>query len=87
MKQPLVVLEFGSSVLADRSCLPAVVHEVYRYYRGGYHVLVVVSAIGRHTDLLLDEVQHTATDMAPDVALAEPVCGESLIVPVVPTIL
>lgn len=70
MNQPLVVLKFGSSVLADSSCLPTVVHEVYRYYRGGYQVLVVVSAIGRHTDLLLDEARHIATAMAPDTALA-----------------
>lgn len=71
MKQPLVVLKFGSSVLSDRSCLPAVAHEVYRYYRDGYHVLAVVSAIGRHTDLLLDEARHITSAMAPDVAVAE----------------
>lgn len=70
MNQPLIVLKFGSSVLSDRSCLPAAVHEVYRHYRAGYQVLVVVSAIGRHTDLLLDEARHIASQVAPDAALA-----------------
>lgn len=70
MKQPLVVLKFGSSVLADRCCLTAVVHEIYRYYRRGYDVLVVVSAIGRHTDVLLDQARDITAAMAPDTALA-----------------
>lgn len=41
-----VVLKCGGSVLADRHCLPRVVHEIYRYYRRGHHVLAVVPAIG-----------------------------------------
>lgn len=70
MNQPVVVLKFGSSVLPDRSCLPAAVHEIYRYYRRGYQVLAVVSAIGRQTDVLVDEAKYIATPMAPDAALA-----------------
>lgn len=70
MNPPLIVLKFGSSVLSDRSFLPVAVHEIYRYYRGGYRVLVVVSAIGRHTDLLLDEARRIASVVAPDAALA-----------------
>ncbi len=33
MKQPRVVLKFGSSVLSEYSRLPAIVHEIYRHYR------------------------------------------------------
>ena len=66
-----VVLKFGSSVLSNRDCLPAVVHDIYRYYRRGHRVLVVVSAIGRHTDLLLDEAKFWIDPPAPDTAVAE----------------
>ena len=71
MKQPLVVLKFGSSVLSECSRLPAVVHEIYRHYRQGRQVIAVVSASGRHTDLLLDEAQRITTPAAPDSALAQ----------------
>src|SRR4029077_6352219 len=49
----IVVLKFGSSVLRSESDLPRVVHEIYRHWRGGSQVLVVVSAIGDTTDRLL----------------------------------
>jgi homoserine dehydrogenase len=49
----IVVLKFGSSVLRSGRDLPRVVHEIYRHWRGGSQVLVVVSAIGNTTDLLL----------------------------------
>lgn len=52
-RDPLIVLKFGSSVLRRSSDLPAVVHEVYRWRREGYHVLAVVSALGGTTDRLL----------------------------------
>lgn len=71
MNAPLAVLKFGSSVLADRACLPAVVHEVYRYYRRGCEVLVVVSAIGRYTDCLLEQARQIADPITADIALAE----------------
>ena len=71
MKQSLIVLKFGSSVLSAGSQLPAVVHEIYRCYRQGCQVVVVVSAIGRHTDVLLDEAKRIATPAAPDGALAQ----------------
>jgi homoserine dehydrogenase len=66
-----VVLKFGSSVLPHRDSLPAVVHEIYRYYRRGHRVLAVVSAIGRFTDLLLEEAKHWSSPPAPDLAVAE----------------
>ncbi len=71
MQGPLVVQKFGSSVLSDRDRLPAVVHDVYRAYRRGYQVVVVVSAIGRHTDVLLAEAHHIANPAAPAAALAQ----------------
>jgi homoserine dehydrogenase len=71
MNPTLVVLKFGSSVLANRDCLSAVVHEIYRYYRRGHPVLVVVSAIGRHTELLLDEARYWMDPPGPETAVAE----------------
>jgi homoserine dehydrogenase len=71
MNPTLVVLKFGSSVLPDRDCLPAVVHEIYRHYRRNEQVLVVVSAIGRHTEALLDAARHWSNPPSPDTALAE----------------
>jgi len=65
-----VVLKFGSSVLADR-CLPRVVHEIYRSYRRGHHVLAVVSAIGNETDRLLAEARYWSTPPVPKLAVAE----------------
>jgi homoserine dehydrogenase len=66
-----VVLKFGSSVLANRDCLPQAVHHIYRYYRCGQPVLAVASAIGRHTDLLLDAARYWMATPAPDSAVAE----------------
>lgn len=71
MNPPLVVLKFGSSVLENCDCLPAVVHEIYRYYRRGQRVLVVVSAIGRHTEVLLSEARQWMNPAGPDRAVAE----------------
>ena len=52
MNATSVVLKFGSSVLADRHCLPRVVHEIYRYCRRGHHVLAL-SRRSAMTDRLL----------------------------------
>jgi len=58
----IIVLKFGSSVLGTPADLPNAVHEIYRWYRGGYRVIAVVSAIGLATDELLCEAQSvTAT--------------------------
>ena len=53
----IIVLKFGSSVLRTRADLPNVVHEIYRWYRHGHSVVVVVSAIGAGTDQLLGEAR------------------------------
>jgi homoserine dehydrogenase len=50
---PIAVLKFGSSVLADEASLPGVVQEVYRWYRAGWRVIAVVSALGGTTDELI----------------------------------
>lgn len=70
MAAPVTVLKFGSSVLSDRGRLPSVVHHIYRAVRGGQHVVAIVSAIGRHTDVLLDEAHHIAEPATCDRALA-----------------
>ncbi len=70
MAAPVTVLKFGSSVLSDRGRLPSVVHHIYRAVRRGQHVVVVVSAIGRQTDLLLNEARHIAEPVTCDRALA-----------------
>jgi len=60
-----VVLKFGSSVLASVDALPDVASEIYRWYREGYRVIAVVSAIGNTTDELLDRVQMFGTKPCP----------------------
>ena len=48
----VIVLKFGGSVLADSEALDSAVHEVYRWRRGGWRVLAVVSALAGRTDEL-----------------------------------
>lgn len=49
----ITVLKFGSSVLRSESDLPRAVHEIYRRWRTGEQVVVVVSAFGNTTEQLL----------------------------------
>lgn len=53
--KPIVVLKFGSSVLAGPDDLPRVVSEIYRIVRSGRRVIAVVSAFAGLTDQLLNE--------------------------------
>lgn len=53
----IIVLKFGSSVLQRDNDLPHAVHEIYRHWRAGSQVLVVVSAVGDTTDELLGRAQ------------------------------
>ena len=71
MAAPVTVLKFGSSVLSDRSRLPSVVHDIYRAVRRGHRVIAVVSAIGRHTDLLMAKARYIADTACCDIALAK----------------
>jgi homoserine dehydrogenase len=50
------VLKFGSSVLRSAADLPIAVDEIYRRWRAGSRILVVVSAFEGVTDRLLGEV-------------------------------
>ncbi len=51
----IIVLKFGGSVLARTEDIARAVHECYRWFRDGYRVLAVVSAIGDTTDRLLEQ--------------------------------
>lgn len=53
----IIVLKFGSSVLRNESDLPTAVHEIYRWWREGFQVVVVVSAFGNTTDELTQSAQ------------------------------
>jgi homoserine dehydrogenase len=56
------VLKFGSSVLRSENDLPKVVHEIYRVWRAGDQVVVVVSAFGDTTDQLLGRATSVCTE-------------------------
>ena len=49
----IVVMKFGSSVLADEARVSSVIDEIYRAIRAGYRVVAVVSALGDTTDALV----------------------------------
>lgn len=50
----IAVVKFGSSILTDNAGIWHAVHEVYGYVREGFKVLVIVSAIGKTTNQLLE---------------------------------
>ena len=54
-RRRIIVLKFGGSVLRTPADIPRVVHEVYRWVRGGWKVVAVVSAFAGQTDALLQE--------------------------------
>lgn len=58
----IVVLKFGSSVLRSERDLPNVVHEIYRHWRFGAQVIVIVSALHGSTDELLDRAQNICAE-------------------------
>lgn len=76
---PLTVLKLGSSVLGGEEDLTRAVHEVYRWVRAGHRVVVVVSALGRTTDQLLDQARRASggTDLAPHSIAALVATGEA----------
>ena len=57
MRDPVVVLKFGSSVLGSPADLPVVVQEIHREVGKGRRVVAVVSAFAGVTDALLAEVR------------------------------
>ena len=60
-QREIVVLKFGSSVLADETNLASVVGEIERYWRRGAQVIAVVSAFGETTDHLIRQA-HSICD-------------------------
>lgn len=58
----VVVLKFGSSILKDQSCAPAVASELYGHVRAGRKVVAVVSALGGQTDRLLADARALGLD-------------------------
>src|SRR5262245_37207273 len=57
MNRKPIVLKFGSSVLRNEDDLPCAVHEIYRWWRDGAQVIVVVSAFGDTTDQLMRQAE------------------------------
>ena len=66
MAGDIIVLKFGSSILNQLADLPAAVHEIYRWYRAGWRVIAVVSAIGKTTEALLGEARALARASEPN---------------------
>lgn len=62
MAGDIIILKFGSSVLHSRKQLPAAVHEIYRWYRAGWHVVAVVSALDNTTETLLAEARELSCE-------------------------
>lgn len=57
LDRPVVVMKFGSSVLASPADAPAVASDVYAEVRRGRRVVAVVSAFAGETDRLLGEAR------------------------------
>jgi homoserine dehydrogenase len=66
MTDRIIVLKFGSSVLGTRADLLNAVHEIYRWYRDGWQVVAVVSALGSTTETLLAEARELAAQSQPE---------------------
>jgi homoserine dehydrogenase len=71
MAARIIVLKFGSSVLGTRADVLDAVHEIYRWYRDGWQVVAVVSAIGRTTESLLAEAKELSNGQAQPDATAQ----------------
>ena len=65
MAHDSIVLKFGSSVLRSAADLPAAVHEIYSWYRRGWRVVAIVSAIGNSTEALLRDAHAFCAEPEP----------------------
>lgn len=70
MAGDIIVLKFGGSVLRNQADVPTAVHEIYRWYRAGWRVVVIASAIGDSSAQLLDTARELADEPQPH-AMAE----------------
>lgn len=57
MSKPIVVHKYGGSSVSDLEKIQAVARKIVGTYRGGYDVVVVVSAMGNTTDDLLERAR------------------------------
>lgn len=74
----VIVLKFGSSVLASPRDLTCVVDECYRHLREGKRVFAVISAFAGATDRLLAEANALFGCEAPHATADYVACGERL---------
>jgi len=58
MPVPVIVLNFGHSVLRSLDDYSAAASEIYRFYRQGLNVVAVTSAQGDQSDVLMAEARH-----------------------------
>ena len=76
MRERLIVLKFGGSVLTDERRLRLAVHEIYRWRRDGWRVAAVVSAFAGRTDALLDSCRTCDIEADAHTKAAIAACGE-----------
>lgn len=76
MTNPITVLKFGSSTLANETLLGRAVHEIYRYVRQGHYVVAVVSAFSGETDRLLNHARKYGESADPYAVAALTSLGE-----------
>ena len=62
MPVPVIVLNFGHSVLRSLEDYTEAASEIYRHYRRGYNVVAVTSAQGDQTDVLMAEARRIGPD-------------------------
>lgn len=63
--ESLAVLKFGGSILTGSGDVVRAVHDIYGFLREGRRVVAVVSALGRTTDLLLDQAKELCSEPDP----------------------
>ena len=76
MRDDLIVLKLGGSVLPSEGGLRLAVHEIYRWRRAGRRVVCVVSALAGETDRLLGLVRRLSPEPAEEASAAVAAGGE-----------
>jgi len=64
MPVPVIVLNFGHSVLRSLDDYTQAASEIYRHYRQGQNVVAVTSAQDDQTDMLMAEARQIGPDGA-----------------------
>ena len=77
MESQIRVLKFGSSILRSEADLPSAVQEIYREWRRGTAVVVVVSAFGNTTDDLLQRAEQLGLPPSPGAVATLLATGEA----------